>query len=172
MRSLTTVPGVERRPGLEEEDLAIGLTHRLMLDAARHDQELAGFHAHLAVAKSHPQDAVHHQEQLILVLVVMPDEFPIESRQLHLHVVDIAGNTRVPRVVETGECVAKIDLVGHGSRDSGFGTPNVSPGRRSGSRRSHDIGGSAVGATRASPFLHRDRCQKGDARVALPADPD
>src|SRR5438105_5034350 len=72
------VAGVEGGGGLEEEDVRLLLGDRPMLDAARDDQEFPLFQPDVAIAQLHAEAALHHQEHLVFVLMVVPDERPLE----------------------------------------------------------------------------------------------
>ena len=48
-----------------------------VLDAARHDDEFALIHDGFAIAEFHAQSAFDDQEQLVFVVVMMPDEFAL-----------------------------------------------------------------------------------------------
>lgn len=101
-----------------------------MLDATGHDQKFPRRHHDLAVAKAHAEPPVDHEEQLILVLVMMPDELSRQPGELDLHVVDLTRDPRLPGLGESGECLAKIDLVhGRKLRDPGRGCAAIPPGR-------------------------------------------
>jgi hypothetical protein len=62
----------------------------------------------VAVPQSHPQPSRHHQEELVLGVVVVPDELPAQLHDLHVHVVDVADDLRRPRVREAPERLPQI----------------------------------------------------------------
>ena len=78
------VAGVQGGCRLEKEDVGFFLGHGTMLDAARHDQELAFLQPNVAIPKLHPKTALQHQEKLILLAVVMPRERPLKLDQFDL----------------------------------------------------------------------------------------
>jgi hypothetical protein len=57
---------------------------RPVLDAPRHDDELALADQHFAAAELHPQAAPHDQEKLVLVGAVAPDELAQQLDELHV----------------------------------------------------------------------------------------
>jgi hypothetical protein len=48
----------------------------------RDDEELAFFQPNVAIAKFHPKSPLDYEEQLILSVVVVPHERPLELDQL------------------------------------------------------------------------------------------
>src|SRR5512142_1747013 len=71
------VAGVERRGRLEQHDLDLLIRHRAVLHAVRHDEEFALGDVHRAILVLHPEPPLHHVEQLVLVVVMVPDERPL-----------------------------------------------------------------------------------------------
>src|SRR5262245_48362426 len=86
------VARVQRRGRLEEQDVSLLLGHRPVFDAPRDDQELARFQPDVPVAELHAEAAVHDQEQLVLALVVVPDERALELDELDLLAVQLADD--------------------------------------------------------------------------------
>ena len=93
-RVVLNVPGVQRLAGSKSSTATSSSATGPMLDAARHDQELALLDPLLPIAKVHPESAPDDQEQLVFVLVVMPDELPLELHQLHVLAVQLADDAR------------------------------------------------------------------------------
>src|SRR5262245_63789017 len=81
-----------------------------MLDAARHDEELACVERHATIAKFHDEAAVDDEKQLVFVLVVMPHELALELHELDVLTVQLADDFRVPVGVKQRERVAKVDF--------------------------------------------------------------
>jgi hypothetical protein len=92
-----------------------------VFDAPRHDEEFALFQPNVPVAKLHAKAALDHQEQLVLVIVVVPDELALEFDQLDELAVQLASDLRLPVGGEAGKLVAEIDLFGlrHGASPGG-----------------------------------------------------
>src|SRR5437667_7900244 len=65
-----------------------------VLDAARDDDELTGADVAVAVAQLHAQAAGHDEEQLVLGVVMVPDELATQLDDLHVHVVHVADDLR------------------------------------------------------------------------------
>ena len=66
-----------------------------VLDSARHDYQFAFLDPFFAFASVfaivHPKPALHYQEQLIFVLVMMPGKRPLEFDQLQKLAVEFEG---------------------------------------------------------------------------------
>src|SRR5262249_47217451 len=106
------VAGVDGRLRLEQDHLhLVGQREGAVLDAARDDDELAGAEGAVAVAELHPQAALHHEEQLVLALVAVPDELALQANYLHVHLVDLAHDPRRPELGDARELLAQVDDV-------------------------------------------------------------
>src|SRR3546814_3775995 len=88
-----------------------------MLDPLGHDDELAGIQIDVAGSEPHRQATADHQEQFVLMLVVVPVELAGEFRELHEGVIEFARDLRAPVIAEATERLAKIDFVHVGSLD-------------------------------------------------------
>src|SRR5215470_11378624 len=84
------VPGVERGLGFQQYQVHLFLGYRHVLHSARNNQELTGIDAHFAVAQAHEQLAFDHKEKLVLIVMMMPDEFAFQLDHLHIRVVQFA----------------------------------------------------------------------------------
>jgi hypothetical protein len=76
------VARVERRLRLDQDDLAVALGERAVLDPARNDDQLTGLDDDVPVAELHAHPARDDEEQLVLVVVVVPDELAVELDDL------------------------------------------------------------------------------------------
>jgi hypothetical protein len=102
------------------------LGHRPVFDVPRDDQELALPQPDVTVSELHAEPAAHHQDQLVLVVVVVPDELADELDQLDLLAVQVADHLRTPVVVEQAEHLPQVHLL-H--------SPLPQPGRTATTRR-------------------------------------
>ena len=102
---------IHRGRGFEEQHTHFLLGDRPMLDAARHDEQLAFAQLDDAIAEFHAKRTVHDEEQLVLVLVLMPHELTLEFHQLHVLAVELPGDSGVPMVVEERKLICEIDLI-------------------------------------------------------------
>jgi len=79
-----------------------------MLDAARDDRKLALPEVQGPVAKLDPQSALQHEEQFVLPLMVVPDEFPFHLHQFHVGIVQLRDDLRFPGFVNPIELRTQI----------------------------------------------------------------
>src|SRR5262249_15475237 len=106
------VAGVERGLGLEEEHVdLVGERPRAVLHAVGHHDEFAGPDLAIAVAELHAEPSCHHEEELVLAIVVMPDELPGKLDELHLHVVHLAHDLGRPVLGEARQLLHQIDHI-------------------------------------------------------------
>ena len=82
--------------------------YRAMLHAARHDHELTFPHHRLVVPEFHAQSPVHHQEQFVLVVVVVPHEFALQLDHFHLTVVYVPDYARITIILKLPELFSQI----------------------------------------------------------------
>src|ERR1041385_1993835 len=94
------VAGVERRRGFEQQHVALLLGDRPVLDPAWHHDALPGREIDVPAPQLHAERALHDEEHLVLVLVRVPDERAPEADELDHLSVQLAGDARVPVVVD------------------------------------------------------------------------
>ena len=109
------VAGVQRGGGFEKQDPAFFVSHRLVLYAARNDDEFAFFNPIVVVAKFHAEAAFHDEEQFVFLLVVMEDKFSFELVEFDLLAVEFGGNVGLPVFGDFGEFLGDVDF-GHACR--------------------------------------------------------
>src|SRR5690349_19186282 len=80
-----------------------------MLYTTRNDQKLSGAHHNIPVAKLHREPALHHQKQLVFVLVVVPFERPHKLCELYMLAIQLAYDSWVPMIAEESKLLAKIN---------------------------------------------------------------
>jgi hypothetical protein len=90
-----------------------------VFDATRHDQEFALFQPDVPIPKLHAKPAFDDEEEFVLVVVVVPDERPVELDQLDLLAVQLADDRRLPRVAERRQLLAEVHLLHDGLWFSG-----------------------------------------------------
>jgi hypothetical protein len=84
-----------------------------VLDAARDDQELARLEPDVvAVREAHEQPALEDPEELVRVVVVVPDEVALELRELDLEVVDLRGDRGLQVSSKEASAAARLTLSG------------------------------------------------------------
>src|SRR5262249_4966119 len=94
------VAGVQRRGWLGEKKVGFLLGNGPVFDATRHDQEFALFEPDVPILELHAEAALDDQEEFVLVVVVVPDERPLELDQLHLLAVQFTHDLRLPLLAE------------------------------------------------------------------------
>ena len=82
------------------------------------DHEFAGSHFEAPlfsglIAKLHAKFALYHQEEFVLVVVMVPHEFALELDQLDMLAVQFTDDSGAPMFMERGEFVPQGDLL-HG----------------------------------------------------------
>ena len=111
------VAGVERGLGFQQHHVSFLVGGRKVFDAARDDEELArvddDFALGAVLVDSHPQRALHHEEQLIFIVMVMPHELALELHNLHIRVVQLAHDLRTVLIGEQRKLLREIDLLHH-----------------------------------------------------------
>ena len=105
------VARVQRRGRLEQQNVRLLFGDGPMFNATRHDQELACYQPDVPIPKLHAKPALDDEEEFVLVVVVVPDERPLELDQLHLLAVQLADNLRLPLVAELRQLLAEVHLV-------------------------------------------------------------
>src|SRR5262245_2910265 len=105
------VPGVEGGSRLEEHDVDLLFGDWPMLHSARHDQEFTLFEPDHAIAEVHPKASLDHEEEFVFVLMVVPDELPLELHEPDLLTVQLTNDPRIPVVVKQGELLLEIHLL-------------------------------------------------------------
>ena len=97
------VAGVQRARRLEQNDLDLRVRYRSVLDATRHDEEVARLELDMAIAELHAELAAMHEEHLIFVIVMMPHELADELHELDVLAVELTDDLRGPVLRERGE---------------------------------------------------------------------
>ena len=102
-------------PGwLHHEDRRAALRRRLALGSARHREDVTSLQHDRAVAQGDRQLAVQHQEELVGVVMGVPDVLAAHLGHPDVVVVDPGHDARAPQVVEGGQGRGQGDrFVGH-----------------------------------------------------------
>jgi hypothetical protein len=80
-----------------------------MLDTARNNDKFAFTHHGFAVAELHAQRAFDHEEEFVLVFMVMPDKLTLEFDGFDMALVYFTDDSRIPAVGKAAELFAQID---------------------------------------------------------------
>ncbi len=91
--------------------MGLGLGDRLMFYAPRHDEELAFVELDDPVTKMYRQVAVEDQEELVLSLVMVPDELTFELGELDVLAIELADDTGAPMFSELLEFLGEVNGV-------------------------------------------------------------
>lgn len=81
------------------------LSDRLVFDAFRNDDKLPFADELFIVAKFHPEGAFNDKEQLVFVVVVMPDKFAFEFDELDVRVIQLRNDFWIPVLLKQSEFV-------------------------------------------------------------------
>jgi hypothetical protein len=92
--------GVAGGMGLDEHNPGFFAGVGPVFHPARHHEYFARVNGHGMVPKINVQLAFHHDEQLVLGFVLMPNKFALYLGQFHVLVVQIRYHVRVPLVSE------------------------------------------------------------------------
>ena len=79
------------------------IRNRQMLYAVGDHNEFALADLDFPIAQAHPQPPLYHQKQLVLDIVVVPDELAFEFYELNLKVVNLRGDFGAPVVLNQAE---------------------------------------------------------------------
>ncbi len=74
----TRITGVDDAGRLDEQRVDVPLRDRAVLNTARYDEQLAGTESHVAIAQLNAQLTGNDEEQLIGVVVGVPDELTLD----------------------------------------------------------------------------------------------
>ena len=73
------VARIEHAARFDQQQLHFAFGIRFVFDAFRDDEHFACRYADRAIAKVDPQDAVEHDEGLVGILVIVPDEVALQD---------------------------------------------------------------------------------------------
>jgi hypothetical protein len=108
---VSQVPRIERSRGFEEQDVDLFVRDWAMLDAPRDYYQFILREVDRPVAELHAKSPLDHQEQLVLLLVVMPYKLALELDQLDMLAVQFGQDDWRPIIVDLGEFGGKRDLL-------------------------------------------------------------
>ncbi len=91
--------------------MSLGFGDGLVFDTPRNDEELALAEFDDPVTKMYRQVAVEDQEELGLLLVMVPDELAFELGELDVLAVELANDTGAPMFSELLEFLGEVNLV-------------------------------------------------------------
>ena len=94
------VAGIAGGGGLEDQNFRLAFGQRAMLDAPRHDAELARLENDAAIAELDYNLAAPDKEKFILMLVVMPRKDSRESGEFQFLAIQLGNHLRTPMLVD------------------------------------------------------------------------
>src|SRR5271165_5607584 len=96
------VAGVQSRGGLEQEDVRLFVGHGAMFRFSWYNDELAFFEPDVPVSELHAKATLDHEEELVFVFMMMPEELALEFNELDELSIQLADDSRTPVIVENG----------------------------------------------------------------------
>jgi hypothetical protein len=108
---VSDIPGIQSGFRLDEHDVHFLVGYGAMLYAARDDYEFPFTHYGFVVAKLHAQSSFEDEKQLVLVFMMVPDEFAFELHGLDVAVIHLAEDARVAVIGEAAEFFFQINGV-------------------------------------------------------------
>jgi hypothetical protein len=105
------VSGIQSGFRFDQDDVNFLIRDGAMLHAPRDDYEFALPHDGFVVAELHSQCALGYKKQLILVFMMVPDEFAFELHGFDVTIIYFAEDARVAVVGEAAEFVLQVDRV-------------------------------------------------------------
>jgi hypothetical protein len=102
---------VQRRLRLEQQNRNLLLRNWAVLHTPRDDYELAFFDPFLSITEIDPEPPGDDKEQLVFILMVVPDEFALEFDQLHELAIETSDDLRPPVFAKQAEFFPNIYLM-------------------------------------------------------------
>lgn len=113
------VTRIERRGWFKQQQVYLFLSYGLVFYPARDDEELALVQDHVSVSKSQGQLAFDYQEEFVFFLMMVPNKFAFDFRQLDVLSIKRSDNSGAPVLIKLAEFIGEIDLV-HSVGSKGF----------------------------------------------------
>src|SRR6185436_18682390 len=108
------IAGVGRRLRLEQRDPTLFFGNRAVADAAGHDEAVAFGEQHVALVESDPEPAPEDEEELVLGLVLVPDELAPDPGDLEELTIQRRDHARRPELGDLPELGGEIEGSGDG----------------------------------------------------------
>ena len=117
--------GIHHTRGLEQRDRRTRCGRRSVPHPARYDVAVADAQAHLRLGQRNGQLSGEHEEQLVGVVVLVPDELALDPGHLDQHLVDPTNDPGVPQVGQVRGDSSEVDRCAH-AHNVAPPTPQVS----------------------------------------------
>jgi NAD(P)-dependent dehydrogenase (short-subunit alcohol dehydrogenase family) len=114
VRLVLQITGIDRAGWLEAQNQRLLVGTGAMLDTARHDDAFSWLQAYHAILKLDAEPAAPDQEELVLVLVIVPGEFALNFHELDLLAVQSRDGLWTPMFGKQREFLVQADLVHRG----------------------------------------------------------
>ena len=95
--------------------MALLVGHGPVLHPPRNDDHLPFSKVDRSIPELHGEAAVQHEEELILGVVMVPDELSLELHELYMLPVELGDDLRVPVRREAREALGELDIKGKGT---------------------------------------------------------
>jgi hypothetical protein len=80
-----------------------------VLDPLRNDEQVAGAQRDAAVAQLDRELTLQHEEEIVRVVVLVPDELALNLRDHDVVAVELGHGARLPVLGERGELLGEVD---------------------------------------------------------------
>src|SRR5215204_2609622 len=107
------IAGVDRSLWLDQQHVRLVIRLRAVLDAAWYHEQLTLLQLDVTVAQVDRQSPAEDKEEVVGVVVLVPDERPLDFHDLQLVVVEVANDSGFIRAREQRKLLGEIDLVVH-----------------------------------------------------------
>jgi hypothetical protein len=107
------VAGVDRPARLDQQYVCVLVGLGAVLHASRHNEQLSLTQLDVAVAQLDRQAPSKHEEEVVRVVVLVPDEFALHPHHHQLVVVQVAHDARAVGLVEQADLLREVHLVIH-----------------------------------------------------------
>src|SRR5687767_11077739 len=108
----TSLASVYNTARLDKQRMAFTCGASDMFDALWHNEHFPGLERDGPVLETDLHLAVQHQEDLVGVFMIMPDELALQFHELELVVVHFRDDPRGPALRESGQLLRKVDYLG------------------------------------------------------------
>jgi hypothetical protein len=105
------VTGVERGGRLEQQNVCLFIGHGTMFGFPRNDDEFTFLEPHMTIAEFHAESTFNHEEKLIFLVMVVPEEFALEFNELDKLTIELSDDPGTPGIFEDGNLFAEIYLI-------------------------------------------------------------
>src|SRR5947199_8552893 len=91
--------------------MSLLIGHGSVFDAVRDDEKFAFLQPNIPVSKLHPKPALDDEEQLVFIIVVVPNEWPLELHELDQLAAEFTDDLRLPVLGKQRKFFREVHLV-------------------------------------------------------------